>query len=88
VNVKLDIGEVTEAVKVSGNQVNIETTNATLGTTVDTARLNSLPLNERNALGLLGTLPGVATASAPTYVTWARSGPSFSVSGSRTMPAI
>jgi len=84
VDAKLEVGAVAQTVNVAGNAVNIETTNATLGATIDTARLNSLPLNGRNALGLLETLPGVAVANAPTYVTWARSGPSFSISGSRT----
>ncbi|WP_187142970.1 carboxypeptidase regulatory-like domain-containing protein [Terriglobus albidus] len=84
IDVQLQIGAVTQSVTVEGNAVNIETTNATLGQTIDTARLNSLPLNGRNALGLLQTLPGVAVSNTPTYVTWARSGPSFSISGSRT----
>jgi hypothetical protein len=84
IDVQLQIGAVNEAITVEGNAVNIETTNAALGETIDTARLNSLPLNGRNALGLLGTLPGVAVSNTPTYVTWARSGPSFSISGSRT----
>ena len=84
VDVRLQVGGVDQTITVEGNGVNIETTNATLGQTIDTARLNSLPLNGRNALGLLGTLPGVAVSNTPTYVTWARSGPSFSISGSRT----
>jgi len=84
VDVKLEVGQVAQTVTVAGNAVNIDTTDATLGTTVDTAHLESLPLNGRNAIGLLETLPGVAQASAPTYVTWARSGPSYSISGSRT----
>ena len=84
VDVQLQVGGVNQQVTVEGNAVNIETTNATLGQTIDTARLNSLPLNGRNALGLLGTLPGVAVSNTPTSVTWARSGPSFSISRSRT----
>jgi len=84
VDVHLQVGGVDQMITVEGNAINIETTNATLGQTIDTARLNSLPLNGRNALGLLQTLPGVAVSNTPTYVTWARSGPSFSISGSRT----
>jgi len=87
VDVKLVVGQVAQTVTVSGNAINIETTNATIGETVDTARLDSLPLNGRNALGLMETLPGVAVANAPTTVTWARNGPSFSISGSRTNAA-
>jgi hypothetical protein len=84
VDVKLEVGQVAQTVTVSGSAVNIDTTDATLGMTVDTAHLESLPLNGRNAMGLLETLPGVATATAPTYFTSARSGPSYSISGSRT----
>jgi hypothetical protein len=84
VDVKLEIGQVSQTVTVSGNAINIDTADPTIGETVDTARLESLPLNGRNALGLMGTLPGVTTANAPTTVEWARNGPSFSISGSRT----
>src|SRR5882724_12519346 len=84
VDVKLDVGKVDQTINVASNAVNIETTNATLGATVDNASLNSLPLNGRNAMGLLQTLPGVNTSNAPTAVTGARGGPSFSISGSRT----
>jgi len=41
-------------------------------------------LDGRNAMGLMQTLPGVATSTAPTAVTGARGGPTFSISGSRT----
>jgi len=84
VDVKLEVGKVDQSINVAGNAVNIETTNATLGSTVDNASLNTLPLNGRNAMGLLQTLPGVNTSNAPTAVTGARGGPSFSISGSRT----
>jgi hypothetical protein len=84
VDVKLEVGQVAQTVSVTGNAVNIDTTDATLGMTVDTAHLESLPLNGRNAMGLLDTLPGVATSTAPTYFTSARNGPSYSISGSRT----
>lgn len=84
VDVKLEVGQLAQTVTVSGNAVNIDTTDATIGETVDRARLESLPLNGRNALGLMETLPGVTEANAPTTVEWARNGPSFSISGSRT----
>ena len=84
VDVKLEVGEVSQTVDVVSNTVNIETANATLGATVDKASLNSLPLDGRNAMGLMQTLPGVATSTAPTAVTGARGGPTFSISGSRT----
>jgi hypothetical protein len=84
VDVKLEVGQVAQTVTVTGNAINIDTADPTIGETVDTARLASLPLNGRNALGLMETLPGVTEANAPTTVEWARNGPSFSISGSRT----
>jgi hypothetical protein len=80
----LEIGQVTQTINVSGNAINIDTTTATLGETVDNARLEGLPLNGRNAASLLGTLPGVSNVSAPVYQTSVRGGPSYSISGSRT----
>jgi hypothetical protein len=84
VDVKLEIGQVAQTVTVNGNVINIDTTTATLGETVDNARLEGLPLNGRNAADLLATLPGVADVSAPVYQTGARGGPSYSIAGSRT----
>ena len=87
VDAKLEIGQVAQTVTVAGNAINIDTADPTIGETVDNARLDSLPLNGRNALGLMETLPGVTTSNAPTTVTWMRNGPSFSISGSRTNQA-
>jgi hypothetical protein len=84
VDVKLQVGQVDQTVTVNGNAINIDTSSATLGETVDNARLEDLPLNGRNAADLLGLLPGVADVSAPVTQTGARGGPAFSISGSRT----
>src|SRR5882762_8291183 len=83
-DVKLEVGQVGQTVTVSGSDINIDTTTATLGETIDNARLEDLPLNGRNAASLLGLLPGVADVSVPVDQTGARGGPSFSISGSRT----
>src|ERR1700757_5297204 len=72
VDVKLQIGQVAQTVTVNGNAINIDTTTATLGETVDNERLENLPLNGRNAANLLATLPGVANVSAPVFQTSAR----------------
>jgi hypothetical protein len=84
VDVKLEVGRVDQTVTVNGNAINVDTTTATLGETVDNARLEQLPLNGRNAADLLGLLPGVADVSAPVYQTGARNGPAYSIAGSRT----
>src|ERR1700758_3028140 len=51
VDVKMEVGEVSQTVDVVSDAVNIETANATLGATVDKASLNGLPLDGRNAMG-------------------------------------
>ena len=84
VDVKLQVGNVDQTVTVNGNAINIDTSSATLGETVDNERLEDLPLNGRNAASLLSLLPGVADVSVPVFQTGARGGPSFSISGSRT----
>jgi hypothetical protein len=84
VDVKLRVGEVDQTVSVSGDTVNINTTDATLGATVDAAHLEGLPLNGRVATGLLATLPGVAVSNAPVYLISPRNGALYSISGSRT----
>ncbi len=84
VDAKLEVGQVDQTVTVNGNAINVDTTSATLGETVDNERLEDLPLNGRNAASLLGLLPGVADVSVPVIQTGARGGPSFSISGSRT----
>src|SRR4029077_8264225 len=43
VDVKLDVGKVDQTINVASNAISIETTNATLGATVDNTSLNSLP---------------------------------------------
>ncbi len=84
VDVKLELGQVAQTVTVNGNAINVDTSTATLGETVDNARLEDLPLNGRNAASLLGLLPGVADVSVPVYQTSARGGPAYSIAGSRT----
>ena len=84
VDVKLRVGEVDQTVSVSGDTVNINTTDATLGATVDAAHLEGLPLNGRVATGLLAMLPGVAVSNAPIWLISPRSGALYSISGSRT----
>ena len=80
VYLKLRVGEVDQTVTVLGDTVNINTTDATLGATVDAAHLEGLPLNGRVATGLLATLPGVAVSNAPIYLISPRNGALYSIS--------
>ncbi|HVQ38591.1 MAG TPA: carboxypeptidase-like regulatory domain-containing protein, partial [Pyrinomonadaceae bacterium] len=60
VDVKLEIGAVTEIVNVvSSNDAPLNTTDATIGTTFESRRISELPLNARNVVGLLSLQPGV-----------------------------
>lgn len=61
----LDIGEVSQAVQVSGTISLVEAVGATLRETVDQKRITELPLNGRNALQLQLLVPGVVPSTAP-----------------------
>jgi hypothetical protein len=59
-DVAVEIGAVTETVNVtSGNDAPLNTTNATIGNTFESRRIQELPLNARNIVGLLSLQPGV-----------------------------
>lgn len=59
-NVKLEIGDVTEIVTVTDVlQAPLNTTDATLGNAFERRRIEELPLNARNVVGLLSLQPGV-----------------------------
>jgi hypothetical protein len=84
VDVPLELGAVSESVNVSASALSVDTQSTTIGATVDNRRIVSIPLNGRNVLALAQLLPGVGTANLPTAYTFSRSGPTISISGSRT----
>ena len=58
--VKLDLGEATAVVNVSANDMQlVETTRTTVSNTIDQARIEGLPINERSATGFALTLSTV-----------------------------
>lgn len=59
VPVRLEVGEVTQTVLVAAGQEALQTADATLGNTLDGNRIEELPLNARNIVGLLSLQPGV-----------------------------
>jgi hypothetical protein len=61
----------------------IDTTSATLGELVDSKLVENLPVDGGNSVALAGLLPGVVNVNAPTTFTGERSGPTYTVSGSR-----
>jgi hypothetical protein len=82
-DVTLEIGSTSETVQVSAQAVQVDTSSGTLRTEVDSTQIQELPLNTRNTLQLITLVPGVGAATLPVAVVNQRSGPTFSVNGSR-----
>ncbi len=60
---KLEIGAVTETVEVTAGAELVQTSNATVNSTIEGRQVNELPNITRSALDLLVSQPGVQTAS-------------------------
>ena len=82
VDLKLEVGEVSETVEVAASASGVETSSSTLGGSVTGSQINSAPLNGRNALDLALFVPGVIPAGATTGGSGTGAG-SFSVAGGR-----
>ena len=67
VNMVLEVGDVAESIKVVGEAPLVDVSSATVGGIVENRRIQELPLNGRNALALAMLMPGVKSASGPTY---------------------
>jgi hypothetical protein len=65
VNVVLQAGEVSETVVVTGGGEVLQTQTATIGTTISGRQITETPIASRDALDLVGMLPGTATVGAP-----------------------
>ena len=60
IDIQLEIGSVTEVSNITAAaEAPINTTDATLGNTFESRRIENLPLNARNIVGLLSLQPGV-----------------------------
>jgi hypothetical protein len=59
VPVHLEVGDLAQVVTVASSQEALETASATLGNPFDGNRIEELPLNARNIIGLLSLQPGV-----------------------------
>lgn len=60
-NIRLQVGEVTQAVTVQGTATQLQTTSQALGNVTNEQMVNNLPLVTRNYLEILGLSPGVST---------------------------
>ncbi len=63
IDVKLDVGKVSNAVTVESNTSQVETENSTISATVTGQAIYELPLNGRNTLDLLKTQPGISATN-------------------------
>ena len=86
----LQVGAVTQSIEVEATAALLQAENATLGTVVENAAINELPLNGRNYLSLVALSSNVNTASPAAGQASARMGTdratqSISVGGQRIM---
>jgi hypothetical protein len=88
INIKHDVGAMTESVSVQAETPLIQTSSSELGTTVSHDQIEALPLNGRNFVNLTRTIPGVlrgipgANIDGAGSLAW-RASASFSANGQR-----
>src|SRR5581483_7837902 len=63
IDITLELGEVSQSVEVSASGSGVDTYTSSINETVDTHRVEDLPLNGRQALQLQTLLPGVVPAA-------------------------
>jgi hypothetical protein len=66
VDLKVELGDVTERVEVRASAPLVNTSSATVGKVIENRRVTELPLNGRNALALMALAPSVRSNSGPT----------------------
>jgi len=64
-DIQLEVGSLSETVKVTGEAPLLETTSSALGEVVNSLTTESLPLNGRNVLQLVALTPGIS--GSPSY---------------------
>jgi hypothetical protein len=88
IDLKLEVGAMTESVTVEAVSPLVQTSSSELGTTVDDQQIEALPLNGRNFVNLTRTVPGVlrgipgANIDGAGSLAW-RASASFSANGQR-----
>src|SRR6478672_504007 len=88
IDLKLEVGAMTETVSVEATSPLLQTSTSELGTTVTSAQIEALPLNGRNFVNLTRTIPGVlrgipgANIDGAGSLAW-RASASFSANGQR-----
>ncbi len=88
INIKHEVGAMTESVSVTAETPLIQTSSSELGTTVGSTQIEALPLNGRNFVSLTRSIPGVlrgipgANIDGAGSLAW-RASASFSANGQR-----
>ena len=88
INIKHEVGAMTESVSVTAETPLLQTSSSELGTTVSATQIEALPLNGRNFVNLTRTIPGVlrgipgANIDGAGSLAW-RASASFSANGQR-----
>ena len=82
VDVVLEVGAVSQEIRVTENVALVDTRQAQIGGLVDSRRINDLPLNGRNVYDLVSILPGVSSTRTPSVMD--NTGNYLRVNGSRT----
>src|SRR5215210_6932397 len=88
IDLKLEVGAMTESVSVEATSPLVQTSSSELGTTVSNEQIEALPLNGRNFVNLTRTIPGVlrgipgANIDGNGSLAW-RASASFSANGQR-----
>jgi hypothetical protein len=84
IDIRVQVGAVTESVQVSGQAPLVDTQSAVGGEVVESRRMSELPLNGRNPLQLAGLIPGVSALATVSAITQGNRAANFmSIDGSR-----
>ena len=78
INIRLDIGAVSESVEVTGSAPLVNTENGSIGQVVENRNVQELPLNGRNAFALILLAPNVHSNAGPVQSGFADRGTSLS----------
>jgi hypothetical protein len=89
IDLKLEVGAMTESVSITAESPLLQTSSSELGTTVTDDQIEALPLNGRNFVSLTRTVPGVLRGIPGSNIDGAgslawRASASFSANGQRT----
>ena len=82
-NVKLEVGAITEKVQVTATGPLLEASSATLSTVVENKKIIDLPLNNRNIYSLLRLVPGITPSTPNSESDFFTSTIRFSINGGK-----